>query len=80
MMCNAYVLCFLHHVGFFILFSCARVDSDNVVVSKLTISAYTKERNYAPIELFLLKTCGKDSLGKTLCDMHPNVAYVEIFK
>ena len=51
-------------IGFFILFSCARVDSNNVVVSKLTISAYTEERNYAPIELFLLKTCGEDSLGK----------------
>lgn len=56
-----YALC---AVGFFILFSCARVYSDHVIVSKLTINAYTKERHYAPVELFLLKTCGTDSLGK----------------
>lgn len=62
------MLCFLY-AGFFIVFSCARVDSNIIVVTKFTINAYTKERNYAPIELFLLKTCGKDSLGETFCDM-----------
>lgn len=66
-LCRVVSLCI---TGFFILFSCARVSTNNVIVSKLTIDAYTKERSYAPVKFYLLKTCGRDSLGKTTIIIH----------
>ena len=63
-MTNNIIILFV--TGFFILFSCAKVNGDKVIVSKLTINPYTKEKSYAPVQFYLFKTCGKDSLGKLI--------------
>jgi len=68
--CIVIVMCIhmylTHTVGLFIMFSCARVSVDNTIVVKLTIDAHTAKTHYVPVELFLTKTCGRDSIGKNV--------------